>query len=144
MGKEDFRICRCVLLDRKILRPDLACCPSFDELINDLLGSPAPASNRLKLRLFFVALITQALFVGLIIRPAFSKRDDVIALRGRSHAALPLAFGAQRIAREQRRTHGLQSPPGDTLRWRHLRPLLPWMFGTPAAAIAHKDRACRE
>jgi hypothetical protein len=54
-----------------------------------------------------VAVVAQALLVAFVIEAAFSKRHDVIALRGERGAARLLAVGAQRATREEICTHAL-------------------------------------
>ena len=87
---------------------------------------------------------TQALFVVLVIRSAFSQRLDMVALRGQGYAAYALALDTQGIAPEQVSAHGLQPAPGDALgRCRLLGPLHLRMTWAAAGAVTHQHTAAR-
>lgn len=88
-----------------------------------------------------MALVAQTLLVGLVVSASVSERDDVVALRCRDHAARLLALDAQRVAREQRGTHGLQSPAGDPLHGDDAHPGFARMISTAATTVAHQFAA---
>lgn len=54
------------------------------------------ASRALDLAFRLVALLTQGLLVGLVVRATFSQRDDVVTLGGRYSAVMLQALLAQR------------------------------------------------
>jgi hypothetical protein len=99
----------------------------------------AHTARRLGLGLDRVAVITNRLLIGRVIRTAFGQWDAVIADGGERHAPSLLAWFAQRLAPEQISAHGLQPAAGDAFRFLgRCGPGLLRMPGTPAAAVTHQ------
>lgn len=63
----------------------------------------------------FVALVAQALPIGIGVGAALEQRDDVVELRGHVDAALPLTHHAERMQLEVQLADALQLPASDAL-----------------------------
>jgi hypothetical protein len=88
-----------------------------------------------------VAIATQPLLIAFVVNPALSQWGNVVALRGKTDAALPLALSAKRSAREQSRAHLLQSPASDPLDGNNLYPGLPRVRGAATTTVAYQHVA---
>ena len=91
-----------------------------------------------------MAVVTQALLIGFVIRATFRQWLDVVALCCQAHATMTAALCTERVTLEKVGTHSLQPPASDALGCLHwLEPWSPWMLGAAACAITHQDAAAR-
>lgn len=85
-----------------------------------------------------MALIAQTLLVGLVVGATLSQWDDVVTLRRRDDAAHLLTLDAQRVAGEERGSHGLQPPASDPFHGDDAHPRFARVISTATTAVAHQ------